>query len=56
MLTALFFVVAFVAGLFTYNALRKRSLWLLALVISEFPVHQLVIQSVVFALFVRSAL
>lgn len=52
MITALFFVVAFVAGLLTYNALRKRSLWLLSLVIGEFALHQFVVQALVLVLFV----
>ncbi|MBT8201538.1 MAG: alpha/beta hydrolase fold domain-containing protein [Acidimicrobiia bacterium] len=47
MITALFFVVSFIAGMLTYNALRKRSLWLLALVIGEFPVHHFVLQVLV---------
>ncbi len=47
MITALFFVVSFVAGLLTYNALRRRSLWLLALVIGEFPLHHFVVQVLV---------
>ncbi len=51
MLTALFFVVAFVAGALTYNALRKRSLWLLALVIGEFPAHQFLFQSLLLVVF-----
>ncbi len=49
MITALFFIVSFVSGLLTYNALRKRSLWLLALVIGEFPIHHLVLQGLLTA-------
>lgn len=52
MLTVLFFLGSLIGLLFTVNGLRRRSLWLPALVTSELAVHHLVWQAALTALFV----
>lgn len=51
-MSALFFIGSLIGALFTFNALRKRSLWLPALVTGEIPIHHLVWQGVLTGLFV----
>lgn len=52
MLAALFFVGSLIGALFTINALRRRSLWLPALVTGELALHHLGWQAALTALFI----
>jgi acetyl esterase/lipase len=52
MLSVLFFSGSIIGLLFTVNGLRRRSLWLPALVTSELAIHHLAWQGVLTALFV----
>ncbi|NNF09332.1 MAG: alpha/beta hydrolase fold domain-containing protein [Acidimicrobiia bacterium] len=52
MVTALFFIGSFIGALFTFNGLRRRSLWLPALVAGELAIHHIVWQAVATALFI----
>lgn len=51
-MSILFFLGSLIGALFTLNALRRRSLWLPALVTGEIPVHHLVWQGALTALFI----
>ena len=42
MLAALFLIGSLIGGLFTVNGLRRRSLWLPALVAGELAIHHIV--------------
>ncbi|MGI9648040.1 MAG: alpha/beta hydrolase fold domain-containing protein [Acidimicrobiia bacterium] len=52
MLAALFLVGSLIGALFTVNGLRRRALWLPALVTSELALHHLLWQAVLVAFFV----
>ena len=52
MLAALFLIGSLIGGLFTLNGLRRRSLWLPALVAGELAIHHLVWQAALTGLFV----
>lgn len=52
MLAALFLIGSLIGALFTFNGLRRRSLWLPALVTSELAPHHLVWQAVLVGFFV----
>ena len=52
MLSVLFFLGSIIGLLFTVNGLRRRALWLPALVTSELAVHHLVWQGALTALFI----
>lgn len=52
MLATLFFVGSLIGAVFTFNALRRRSLWLPALVTGELALHHLVWQGALTALFI----
>ncbi len=52
MVSVLFFLGSLIGLLFTVNGLRRRSLWLPALVTSELAIHHLAWQGVLTALFV----
>lgn len=51
-MSVLFFIGSLIGALFTINGLRRRSLWLPALVTGELPIHHLVWQGALTALFV----
>ena len=52
MLRVLFFLGSLIGALFTVNGLRRRSLWLPALVTSELAIHHLAWQAVLTGLFI----
>lgn len=52
MATALFFIGSFIGALFTMNGLRRRSLWLPALIAGELAIHHILWQAAVTALFI----
>lgn len=52
MLSVLFFLGSLVGAVFTVNGLRRRSLWLPALVTSELAIHHLLWQAAVTGLFI----
>ncbi|MEE8491105.1 MAG: alpha/beta hydrolase [Acidimicrobiia bacterium] len=51
MLSALFFIGSLIGALLTSNGLRRRSLWLPAMITNELPLHHIVWQAVVVGLF-----
>jgi len=51
MLSALFFIGSLIGALFTINGLRRRSLWLPAMITNELPLHHIVWQGVLVGLF-----
>ncbi len=51
-MSVLFFIGSLIGALFTFNGLRRRSLWLPALVTGELPFHHLAWQAAITVLFV----
>ena len=51
MWSALFFTGSLIGALLTINGLRRRSLWLPAMITNELPLHHIVWQGVIVALF-----
>ena len=51
MLAGLFFIGSLIGALFTFNGLRRRSLWLPAMITNELPLHHVVWQAVIVGLF-----
>ena len=47
MLSALFFIGSLIGASLTSNGLRRRSLWLPAMITNELPLHHIVWQAVV---------